>query len=308
MGNQIHSATEYRLATRLLRELVIGKVTQVFSWAGVTGNERTGLLAPPPPTPVPEGLDWNLWIGAAPMREHAPAYHPFTWRDWQDFGGGALGDFGCHILDPVFTGLGLSAPRSVQARNSGLNDQIWPTQEKVTYVFPGTQWTAGDSVTVTWMDGGLKPLHSLARMPGAVDLPASGSLFVGEEGCMVLPHVGLPQLYPVEKYAGTGKPLEQDEKRNHWHDWVDACLAGKKTSDGFHYAGPLSEAVHIGNIATRLSRPVRDPLTGRLKDSGSEELQWDAAALRFSGPQAAEAERLASKEYRSGFEVPAAPA
>ena len=303
MGNQIHSATEYRTATRLLRDLVIGKVREVFSWAGVTGNERTRLLAPPPASPVPEGLDWNLWIGAAPMRDHAPAYHPFTWRDWQDFGSGALGDFGCHILDPVFTGLGLSAPRSVQARSSGVNEQIWPTHETVAYVFPGTQWTAGETVKVTWTDGGLRPARSLVPLPADKDLPGSGSLFVGEEGWMVLPHVGMPQLYPVEKFAG--RTLPKEEPRNHWHDWVDACLAGTKTSDGFHYAGPLSETVHVGNVATRVSPPIRDPLTGRLTEPPP--IEWNAALLEFTGPQAAEANRLVSKAYRAGFEVPAAP-
>ncbi len=307
MGNQIHSSAEYRTATRLLRELTIGKVREVYSWAGVTGNERTRLFTAPAPAPVPEGLDWDLWIGAAPMRDYAPAYHPFTWRDWQDFGGGALGDFGCHILDPVFTGLGLSFPRSVQARNSGANDEIWPTQETVKYVFPGTRWTAGESLKVTWMDGGLKPAESLARMPGNVDLPGAGSLFIGEDGCMVLPHVGMPRLYPVEKYGTAVKPsvaLPTEEARNHWHDWVNACLSGTKTTDGFDYAGPLTETVHLGNIATLLARPVRDPLTGRLAEPGP--LDWDAVTMRFSGPCAADADRLVSKGYRNGFAVTAA--
>lgn len=128
---------------------------------------------------------------------------------------------------------------------------------------------------------------------------------------MVLPHVGMPRLYPVEKYGPVGKvgpatkssvTLAAEEARNHWHDWVDACLAGKRTTDGFDYAGPLTETVHLGNIATRLARPARDPLTGRLTEPGP--LEWDAEAMRFSGPLAADADRLLSKAYRSGFEVP----
>ena len=302
MGNQIHSNAGYRLAAVLVKDGAIGKVAEVYSWAGVTGNERTRLFTPPKAAPVPANVNWDLWIGAAPMRDYAPAYHPFAWRDWQDFGGGALGDFGCHILDPVFTALDLTSPLSAQAKNSGVNDQVWPTHETVTYVFPGTASTVGDTLKVTWLDGGLKPSHTLARMPGDIDLPASGSLFIGEKGCMVLPHVGMPRLYPAEQYAGFAMP--QVEARNHWHDWVDACLSGGQTTAGFHYSGPLTEAVHLGNIATRLWRPAIDPVTGRLDDK-ARVLEWDASALRFRN--APEADRLITKEYRAGFDVPAAP-
>jgi hypothetical protein len=97
MGNQIHSAVEYRMATRLIREGAIGKVKEVHSWLLYTGNERTRLLEPPAgATPVPKEVNWDLWLGGAPKRSYAPLYHPFAWRDWQDFGGGGLGDFGCH--------------------------------------------------------------------------------------------------------------------------------------------------------------------------------------------------------------------
>ncbi|MEZ5387302.1 MAG: Gfo/Idh/MocA family oxidoreductase [Prosthecobacter sp.] len=301
MGNQIHSALEYRLGTRLIKEGAIGKVKEVYSWVGVTGNERTRMFNPPPPAPVPSNLDWDLWIGAAPMREYAHAYHPFIWRDWQDFGGGGLGDFGCHILDPVFTALDLTAPLSVIAKNSGINDQIWPTHETIRYVFPGTAYTADKTLKVTWMDGGLLPSHKLAQMPGDIDLPRSGSIFIGEEGCLVQAHVAGPRLYPVDKFKGFKYPKE--EGRSHWHTWIDACLAGEKTSDGFHYAGPLAETVQLGNVATRLAIPKIDPVTGRMEEA-DKVLEWDAANLRFTN--APEADKLLTKTYRKGFEVAAA--
>jgi predicted dehydrogenase len=302
MGNQIHSNAEYRLATRLVRDGVIGKVQKVQSWVWLTGNERTKLLAPPPPAPVPPNVNWDLWIGAAPMRDYADAYHPFMWRDWQDFGCGSLGDFGCHILDPVFTALDLTTPHTVRAGNSGINDQIWPTQQTVTYVFPGTEFTVGKELEVTWMDGGLRPEHTLARMPGDKALPRSGSLFIGEEGCLVLPHVGMPQLYPVEKFASYQMP--QAETLDHRHVWVDACLAGTRTSAGFHYAGPLSETVQLGNIATRLAVPLRNAKSGRLIEPEGV-LEWDTERMAFrNSPQA---DRLITKPYRKGFEVAAAP-
>jgi predicted dehydrogenase len=301
MGNQIHSSIEYRMGTRLIKEGAIGKIKEVYSWVGVTGNERTRMFQPPPSSPVPSNLNWDLWIGAAPMREYAQAYHPFIWRDWQDFGGGGLGDFGCHIMDPVFTALDLTAPISVQAKNSGINNQIWPTHETIHYVFPGTEFTAGKTMKLTWMDGGLKPSHKLAQMPGDVDLPASGSIIIGEGGTMVLAHVAGPRLYPLDKFTGFKYPKE--EARSHWHTWVDACLASKKTSDGFHYAGPLAETVQLGNVATRLAIPKIDPVTGRMEE-GNKVLEWDAANLRF--PNAPEADKLLTKTYRKGFEVAAA--
>lgn len=297
MGNQIHSNLEYRLGTRLIKEGAIGKVKEVHSWVSVTGNERTKLLEPPAAEAPPAHVNWDLWIGAAPMRDYSPAYHPFVWRDWQDFGGGALGDFGCHILDPVFTALGLNAPLSVVAQNSGINRHIWPTTQRIEYVFPGNERTAGKTLQVTWTDGGVKPDRKLAKMPPELDLPKSGSLFIGEEGNLVLAHVAGPRLYPVEKFKGYAYPKE--EGLSHWHVWVDACLKGGKTSDGFHYAGPLAETVQLGNVATRLAVGQIDQRTGRMEEP--KIIEWDAANLRI--PNRPEAEPLLTKTYRPGWEV-----
>ncbi|MDZ4288619.1 MAG: Gfo/Idh/MocA family oxidoreductase [Prosthecobacter sp.] len=296
MGNQIHSAIEYRLGTRLIKEGAIGKVKEVHSWVSVTGNERNKRLEPAPGASIPKTLNWDLWIGPAPMRAYAPCYHPFVWRDWQDFGGGALGDFGCHILDPVFTALGLNAPLTISAENSGINRQIWPTNETVSYVFPGNELTAGKTLKVTWSDGGLKPSRKLAQMPPDLELPASGSLFIGEEGNLVLAHVGGPRLYPLEKFQGFKYPKE--EGRSHWHTWVDACLTGKKTSDGFHYAGPLAETVQLGNVVTRLAATRLDASNRPLDP---QTFEWDAANLRFINNP--EADKLLTKTYRKGWAI-----
>ncbi len=305
MGNQIHSAVEYRLATRLLRDGVIGKVKEVHSWVAVAGNERTCLLEPPAEgAPVPAGLDWDLWIGGAPMRPYSPGlYHPFAWRDWQDFGGGAMGDFGCHILDPVFTGLGLTAPNSVAAENSGVNRHIWPTSEKVRFVFPGNELTAGPTLNVTWTDGGVRPERKVAQMSGDLDLPKSGSLFIGEKGNMVLPHVGGPRLYPVENFTGFVYPKDV-KGLNHWHRWVDAIVEGGKTSDGFDYAGLLAETVQLGNVATRVSRRATITRGTKKTDAKAGRLEWDAANCRITNSP--EAQALLTKPYREGWAVPPA--
>lgn len=287
MGNQIHSNLEYRLGTRLLKEGAIGKVKEVHSWVGVKGQQYYAGTKRPAQADVPASLNWNLWIGAAPERPYAPdVYHPFKWRDWQDFGSGALGDFGCHILDPVFTALELTAPTSILAEHQGFNPELWPGPETVTYVFPATKFTSGDSIKVIWRDGGMKPPRELAQLPDGVDLPGGGSLFIGEGGTMILPHVGMPQLYPKDKFAEFKKP---DEKGlNHWHVWVDGVLSNTKTSDGFHYAGPLTETVQLGNIAAL---------------HPGKKLEWDAKSLKIANLP--EANKLLTKTYRDGFKVEA---
>lgn len=287
MGNQIHSNKEYRTAVKLLRDGTIGTIKSVHSWVGVRGNNYTNLQTPPPPGTAPAGFKWDLWVGTAPMRDFAlDVYHPFKWRDWQDFGSGALGDFGCHILDPVFTALDIREPVSVRAQHDGINDQVWPESQTVQYVFPGTRFTSGQTMPVTWYDGGKQPDKALAQMPSDRKLPGSGSLLIGETGVILLPHVGMPQLYPVEKFKRA--EIKAEPGASHWHVWVDAVLAGRQTSGGFHYAAPLAEAVQLGNLAAHFP---------------GKELQWDAKALRISNH--ADANARLTKVYRPGWEIAA---
>jgi hypothetical protein len=251
-------------------------------------------------------VNWDVWIGSAPMRPFSlGVYHPFAWRDWQDFGGGcALGDFGCHVLDPVFTSLGISAPLTITADNSGINRHVWPVMETIRYEFPGTEFTAGSKVTVTWSDGGLRPTRKLAQLPPELELPATGSLFIGETGNMVLPHPNAPRLYPVEKFAGFAYPKDM-KGQNHWHRWIDAVITGQNTTASFDYSGPLAETVQLGNLATRVCRPPK-PKRGNNAQGARDinVLNWDAANLRFTNND--EANALLTKKYRPGWEVPAA--
>ncbi|MCA9108233.1 MAG: gfo/Idh/MocA family oxidoreductase, partial [Planctomycetales bacterium] len=121
-------------------------------------------------------------------------YHPFGWRDFQDFGNGALGDFGCHILDPVFTALKIATgPKNLTAEHSGMNDEVWPAQTKVRYTFPGTELTVDGDLPISWYDGGLLPSVK-SDVPASAALPRSGSLLIGEQGTMIIPHVGPMQV------------------------------------------------------------------------------------------------------------------
>ena len=288
MGNQIHSATEYRTAVKLVRDNVIGKIKAVHSWQKNAGNGYTKLTAlPAAGGPVPASLNWDWWIGVAPMRPYAPdVYHPFKWRDWQEFGEGTLGDFGCHILDPVFTALELGAPLVISAESEGLNAQTWPSAETISYLFPGTRFTAGATLPLTWYDGGRQPDPALAQLPEGKTLPVAGSLLIGEGGNLVIPHVKMPELYPVERFASY--EIEKIPGSSHYHAWVDAALSGTKTTDSFDYACPLTEAVNLGNIATRFPGVA---------------LQWDAAGLRI--PNHLAAEKLLTREYRDGWGIEA---
>lgn len=287
MGNQIHSAKEYRSAVKAVRDGVIGKVTAVHSMMPNRGNQHTKLSARPTgqTAPPPGTLNWDLWLGPAPLRDFVPGiYAPFNWRDWQDFGGGTLGDFGCHILDPVFTALELTAPVSIQAENEDPHEETWPGAETVRYVFPATKYTTGPTVPVTWHDGGRQPDRSLLHLPADVKLPSAGSVLVGEGGTLIIPHVKMPSVYPTGKTEE--QKVEEVKGASHYHAWVDAVLANERTTDGFHYAGPLAETVALGNIATRLP---------------GKKLEWDAPAMKF--PNAPDAEKLLTKEYRKGFEA-----
>jgi predicted dehydrogenase len=311
MGNQIHSAKEYRTGVKLIQTGRIGKVLAVHTWHPNTGNKYTGMTAAPASAPVPAGVNWDLWLGCAPSREFAPdVYHPFKWRDWVDFGCGTMGDFGCHLLDPVFTALKLGNPLNVKADSIGSNPQTWCREQTIEWTFAGTDYTKGETIKVTWYDGGRLPDLALARMPAGKQFPAAGSIFIGEEGVMMLPHVAMPSLFPEEKFGKNLNPGElarrartKDgftikaaleladfvEGSSHYHAWVDAIVDGHETTDNFAYAGPLTEAVQLGNIASR--------------NSGVK-LDWDVANMKFPGQSQAEA--LLTKTYRKGWELIAA--
>ncbi|MCA9048445.1 MAG: Gfo/Idh/MocA family oxidoreductase [Planctomycetaceae bacterium] len=285
LGNQIHSHGFYRTAVQAIQSGAIGKVTRVHSWCAATGHGKSFHISRPPVSAdVPSTLNWGLWVGVAPMRPYGDwkVYHPWGWRDWQDFGNGALGDFGCHILDPVFTALKINqAPKDFTADHTGMNDEVWPAQTSVNYTFPGTEFTAGGNLTITWDDGGRLPSTNKTHLPADAGLPRSGSLFVGESGSLVLPHVGAPRIYPEAT-------IEELPSLNHYHGWIDGCLSGQQPSDGFSYGGPLTEAVLLGNIAVRYR--------------GSK-LTWDADSLCITSHE--EANKWLRREYRDGWNIDA---
>ena len=279
MGTQIHSTTPYRTAVRLIQAGAIGKVVRVHSWC----NKGWGYEGDAPKeSPVPSHLDWDLWLGTAPARSFSEGhYHPANWRKWCDFGCGTMGDMAIHILDPVFTALKLTIPKEVISSSPASPAKSFGMQNATRYEFVGTEYTV-PQFEVTWHDGGL--MADTTGWPKRDQLPGAGSMFVGEKGYMLLPHIGMPELLPEKDFADY--KIEPAPNGDHYHLWVDACLGGTPTTAGFSYAGPLTEAVLLGVIANRFPQ---------------QKLIWDPASLKITNHDLAQ--QWIRRTYRKGFEV-----
>ncbi len=285
MGIQIHSHDFYRTAVQWLKDGAIGKVKEWHSWtSAVYTNEDK--KRPAGADPIPEQVAWDLWLGVAPERPYKEEiYHPFKWRAWRDFGSGATGDFGCHIFDPVFTALDIGAPLSITCESECFSEEVYPAWTSARYVFPGTPMTAAATIQGTWLDGGKKPEVGLSpHLAADHELPKSGSMLIGEEGTLILPHVGPPHLYPEEKFKDYPEP--ELAPLDHYHDFVEAALGKGAAGANFDFAGPLTEAVLLTNVANRFQ--------GRT-------LEWDADKLRFTNNR--EATKYLRRRYRRGWRV-----
>lgn len=283
MGIQIHSTAYYQIARQLMRDEAVGKVKEIHLWSGKSWGDPGE--KPDQTDPVPENLDWDGWLGVAADRPYIgnKYYHPFNWRKRLDFGTGTLGDMGCHIFDPLFMGLDLAAPISVRSEGPAPNDYNWAINGKVVYTFAGTPHTDGDTLQVTWYDGKARPPAEVAALLGGEKMPGQGSLLIGTEGVLLVPHVSRPKLFPEKKFADF--PLPRLKGTNHWEQFIDACRGVGKTTADFAYSGPLTEAILLGCLASRF------PNTN---------LKWDAAALKIDK---AEANAFVGRDYRDGWKI-----
>jgi predicted dehydrogenase len=283
MGIQIHASSFYQTAVLLVKAGAIGRVKEVHSWVGSCWGDT----APRPDTSdaVPAGFNWDQWLGVCAERPFIGNgyYHPVNWRKRLDFGTGSLGDMACHIFDPVFGALGLTAPISVRSESAPPNEWNWPLDTEVHYVFPGTPYTADKTLPVTWYDCSRRPPAEVKALLEGDELPGGGSIFVGTQGVLVLPHVARPMLYPDKKFKDLKFPDVKEE--NHWGRFVEACLGGTRTTAGFDFSGPLAEAVLVGTVALRFPKTT---------------LQWNPASLTFNE---AEANHFIRRQYRKGWSV-----
>ena len=283
MGIQIHATSHYRMAALLVQAGAIGKIKEVHSWCPKSWGDTSAL--PKQSDPVPSGFDWDLWLGVCASRPFIGNgyYHPVNWRKRLDFGTGTFGDMGCHIFDPVFSALRLGPPVSVRSDGPAPNQWNWAMDSRIHYNFPGTPFTARNSIELTWYDGASKPPADIRALAEGDELPETGSIFVGTQGALVLPHWARPLLYPDKKYKDFIYP--EVASGDHWGEFVDACLGHARTSADFLYAGQLTETVLLGGVASRF--PQRT-------------LRWNSAMLEFDLPQA---NQFIRRDYRSGWNI-----
>jgi predicted dehydrogenase len=293
MGTQIHASDNYRRVVELVQSGAIGAVHDVHVWVGrawglqskdsaernhdiVYASER-----PSNASPVPEGLDWDLWLGPAPARPFHEVYVPGPkWYRWWDFGNGTMSDLGSHWNDLPFWALRLKAPEVIEAYGPPPHPEIAPASMRVTYEYGAR----GDlpPVKLHWYQGEEKP-----RPSTDIAFPRweSGVLFEGSKG-MLLADYGRNVLLPEKEFHDFVRPEPSIPKSlGHYAEWIHACKTGAPTTCNFEYAGWLTEANHLGNVAYRARK----------------RLEWDPGKLY--APNASEAEPFLRREYRKGWKL-----
>jgi len=293
MGNQGQASEATRLLCEMIWDDAIGGVHEVHIW---TDRPTNGLFneywpqggtRPKDTPPVPSTLDWDLWLGPAPERSYNPAYLPFKWRGWWDFGTGALGDIGCHTFDPVFRALKLGPPLSVEASSTRVNEEMYPLASTVTYQFAARG--SMPAVKLVWSDGGIRPPRP-SELEDGRSMGATGALLFGSKGT-ILSQQREYQIIPESKRTTYGAPPKKLERSpGHHQEFVNACKGGPAAGSNFAWAGPLTEAVLLGNIALRLK--MREELT-------THRLLWDPIGMRFTNSDAAN--QFLRREYRAGW-------
>ena len=283
MGNQGHASEGLRQQVDWIKAGVLGPVREVHVWTNRPIWPQ-GINRPEETPPVPEGLDWDLWLGTAPLRAYNPAYHPFKWRGFYDFGTGALGDMACHIVDPAFWALNLSGPCTVEAKTEGATQDSYPNWSIITWEFPARG--ALPPVKMTWYDGGKMPPrpkkvtdYEWSRMKGG------GLMYVGDKGTMIGGNTRQGRIL-----GELGKDLKPPDRTipkspGHYREWLDACRGGPAALSNFDYAAALTETVLLGNIALR----------------SGQKIEWDPTRMKVTNVP--EANQFIRREYRKGWEV-----
>src|SRR5436190_9046 len=287
MGNQGHCNPDTRRLVELIQAGVLGKVSEVHVWTDRPANWwPQGIDRPKDTPPAPPTLNWDLWLGVAPWRPYNPAYVPFKWRGFWDFGTGALGDMACHCMDLAFFSLKLGAPGSIDAQSSGVNGETAPVWSIIQYEFPGPG--GQPPVKMTWYDGGKKPSADFVKGRG---LESNGIILIGDKDTLYVPNYWGAGSFlsgaKVEDFKNVPEslPRPQGFERNHHQEWINACKGGPKALSNFDYSGPMTEAVLLGNVALRVGKKI----------------QWDSKKLKVTNVP--EANQYLRTQYRKGWKV-----
>ncbi len=292
MGNQGMAFEGNRFMIEWIEDGALGTLREAHVWSDrpTHGGKPQlywpqGVERPTDTPPVPANLDWDLWLGPAPQRPYHPAYVPFKWRGWWDFGTGGLGDMGVHNIAPIFAALKLTAPTSVTASSTPVFPETIPMASKVHFEFPANG--NRPPVKLHWYDGGLMPERPAELEEGEELKRFDGSLIVGDKGKMLVDGWGgeSPRLLPQSRH----KEYKQPPKRlprsvGHHKEWLLACRTGSPTRSNFDFAGALTETLLLGSVCIR---------------NGGDKLDWDSANLKFTNDP--EANRFIHYEYRQGW-------
>lgn len=287
MGNQGHASEGARLIKEWLQAGAIGNVTRVAVWTNRPIWPQGKITRPTADVPVPPKMDWDLWLGPAPLKSYQPEVSHFNWRGWRDYGTGALGDMGAHLIDHPFWALDLGQPISVQASSTEYSDDAYPLATVVTYEFPARG--AMPPVTMTWADGGLTPPRPDELEPGRqMGTGGSGVIYYGDKGVLMHGDYGNgPRLLPETKMKEYQQPPQTIPRSPGIHEeWIEAIKNGGKSTTDFSYSGPLTETMMLGNVAVFMK-------------GKNIKLLWDSAAMQVTNVP--EANALLHYDYRAGW-------
>ena len=290
MGNQGMAFEGNRLINEWIWAGAIGPVREVHGWSDRPTHDgklfwAQGVERPAETPPVPVTLDWDLWLGPAPYRPYNPAYVPFAWRGWWDFGSGGLGDMGIHNLAPVWSALKLGAPVAVESSSTLVNQETLPLATLVHYEFPAREDMP--PVRLHWYDGGMIPPRPAELEPDRELNREDGLLFVGDSGTILVEGWGgeSPRLIPESRMKDFARPPKTLPRSiGHWAEWVVACKGGEPGRSNFDFAGPLTEAVLLGTVSVR---------TGK-------RLTWDSQNMTTGDAQA---DAYLHYQYRDGWSL-----
>jgi predicted dehydrogenase len=310
MGNQGSSNDGTRLLSEWYDADLIGDVHTVYCWTNRPVWPQ-GIAWPSPQTNIPKELDWNLWLGTAPRKDYVDKLVPFNWRGWWDYGTGALGDMGCHLVEAPFRVLGIQYAKDVQASvgsvyvdefKEGHFPESCPPSSHITLTFPKTNKTKGD-VTLHWMDGGIQPERPIELLPNEKfgGEEGNGTLFIGTKGKMYSStYSDAPTLLPTALTKDAKAPQKWARVPNgangHYAQWVEGCIAGygkTELSSSFDKAGPLTEALLMANLAVR----------GHELNGGRIKLLWDNAAMKVTNFD--DVNKYIQRDYPDGFKLKA---
>ena len=296
MGNQAQASKSTRIVQEFVLDNAVGPIREAHIWTdrpskGLFGEYWPQAVGRPTDEPsVPDNIHWDLWLGPAPARPYHPAYLPFKWRGWWDFGTGALGDIGCHYFDPVLRALKLGPATSVEATSTRVNNETYPLGAMITYRFPARDKMP--PVKLVWYDGGLRPTRPSVIKDGDV-MRDNGVMLVGDDGVLLTDWDNGWRMFPEERAKEYGSPPKVlPRSPGHREEWLQACKGGPPAGSNFDWAGPLTETVLLGNLALRPQ--LREELT-------QKKLLWDSTTMSFTNHEPAN--RFLKREYRKGWRV-----